>query len=125
MLARSKTGSYSQFEVNRGLPAPSLVRYFARNGTSYQIDSRLRAMVETKALNLAEPFPSGPQCDVVFLRNVLISFDVAMRLSILGRVRKVLRPGGYVFLGGSETTMNIDDSWHRQTIGRATVYRPH
>lgn len=72
-----------------------------------------------------EPFPSVPQCDAVLLRNVLISFAVAMRRSILGRVRKVVRPGGYLFLGGSETTMNIDDSWQRQTIVRATVYRPH
>lgn len=65
-----------------------------------------------------------PQCDVVFLRNVLIYFDVETKRQILGQVKKVLRPDGYLFLGGAETTMNVDDSWERQTIGRATVYRP-
>lgn len=124
MLARTNEGIYNQFEVNRGLPAHLLVRYFARHGMNYQIDSRLRGMVETKFLNLAEPFPSLPPMDVVFLRNVLIYFDVETKRRILGQVKRVLRPDGYLFLGGAETTMSVDDSWERQTIGRATVYRP-
>ena len=65
-----------------------------------------------------------PQFDIVFLRNVLIYFDApTMRAIVLG-VKMVIRPDGYLFLGGAETTMNVDDSWERQTIGRATVYRP-
>ncbi len=124
MLTRTKEGIYNQFEVNRGLPAQLLVRYFARHGMNYQIDTRLRNMVETKFVNLAEPLPPMPQMDIVFLRNVLIYFDVETKRKILGEVRKVLRPDGYLFLGGAETTMNVDDSWVRQTIGRATVYRP-
>ena len=124
MLARTKEGIYNQFEVNRGLPARLLVRYFARHGMNYQIDGRLRAMVETKFLNLAESFPPMPACDVVFLRNVLIYFDVDTKRAILGQVKKVIKPDGYLFLGGAETTMNVDDAWERQTVGRATVYRP-
>ncbi|WP_040157727.1 CheR family methyltransferase [Mobilicoccus massiliensis] len=124
MLNRTKEGIYNQFEINRGLPAPLLVRYFARHGMNYQVDPRLRSMIETKFLNLAEPFPPMPQMDVVFLRNVLIYFDIETKREILKQVKKVLRPDGYLFLGGAETTMNIDDSWERQTIGRAAVYRP-
>lgn len=123
MLARTKEGIYNRFEVNRGLPAHLLVRYFARRGMNYQIDSRLRNMVETKFMNLAEPFPPMPRMDVVFLRNVLIYFDVATKKQILAQVKKVLTPDGYLFLGGAETTMNIDDQWQRLTIGRTTVYR--
>lgn len=123
MLNRTKEGIYNQFEVNRGMPAHLLVRYFARHGMNYQIDVRLRNMVETKFLNLAEPFPPMPQMDVVFLRNVLIYFDVETKKRILAEVKKVLRPDGYLFLGGAETTMNVDDQWIRSTIGRATVYR--
>lgn len=124
MLQRTKEGIYNQFEVNRGLPAPLLVRYFARHGMNYQVDSRLRAMIETKFLNLAEPMPPMPQFDIVFLRNVLIYFDVPTKRAILQGVKKVIRPDGYLFLGGAEATMNVDDSWERQTIGRAPVYRP-
>lgn len=125
MLQRTKEGIYNQFEVNRGLPAPLLVRYFARHGMNYQVDSRLRAMIETRFLNLAEPLPPMPQMDIVFLRNVLIYFDVDVKRQILQGVKKVIRPDGYLFLGGAETTMNIDDGgWERQTVGRAAVYRP-
>ncbi|WP_168582423.1 CheR family methyltransferase [Gephyromycinifex aptenodytis] len=124
MLKRTKEGVYNQFEVNRGLPAPLLVRYFARHGMTYQVDARLRSMIETKFVNLSEPLPPMPQMDIVFLRNVLIYFDVDMKRQILREVKKVIRPDGYLFLGGAETTMNIDDAWERQTVGRAAVYRP-
>lgn len=123
MLTRTKEGIYNQFEVNRGLPAQLLVRYFARHGMNYQIDARLRNMVETKFMNLSEPFPPMPQMDVVFLRNVLIYFDVETKRQILGQVKKIIRPDGYLFLGGAETTMNVDDQWIRHTVGRATVYK--
>lgn len=123
MLERTKEGTFNQFEVNRGLPAPLLVRYFARKGMHYQVDAKLRAMVETKFLNLAEPLPTMPTMDVVFLRNVLIYFDVETKRKILQGVKKIIAPDGYLFLGGAETTLNVDDSWERQTIGRATVYR--
>lgn len=123
MLKRTREGVYNQFEVNRGLPAPLLVRYFARHGMNYQIDARLRSMVETKFVNLAEPLPAMPQMDIVFLRNVLIYFDVDVKRRILASVKKILRPDGYLFLGGAETTMNIDEGWERQTVGRAAVYR--
>lgn len=124
MLERTRSGVYNQFEVNRGLPAPLLVRYFARTGMQYQVDPRLRAMVETKYLNLAEPLPPMPAMDIVFMRNVLIYFDVVTKRKILRAIREVIKPDGYLFLGGAETTMNIDDSWRRQMIGRAVVYRP-
>ncbi|MBO3141194.1 CheR family methyltransferase [Dermatophilus congolensis] len=124
MLKRTRDGIYNQFEVNRGLPAPLLVRYFARHGMQYQVDSRLRAMVETKFLNLSEPLPPMPSMDIIFLRNVLIYFDVDMKRQILQGARKIIKPDGYLFLGGAETTMNIDNSWKREMIGRATVYRP-
>lgn len=124
MLTRTKEGIYNQFEINRGLPAPLLVRYFARHGMNYQADPRLRSMIETKFLNLSEPFPPMPQMDIVFLRNVLIYFDVDTKRKILAQVKKTLRPDGYLFLGGAETTMNVDEGWERQTIGRAAVYRP-
>lgn len=124
MLARTREGVYTQFEINRGLPAPLLVRYFARHGMNYQVDPRLRKMIETRFLNLAEPLPPMEQMDIVFLRNVLIYFDVDTKRSILQQVKKAMRPDGYLFLGGAETTMNVDDGWERQNIGRAAVYRP-
>ena len=81
-------------------------------------------MVRTQRINLAAPFPPMPVFDVVFLRNVLIYFDTPTKKAILQRVRQVLSPQGYLFLGGAETTLGIDDSWNRTTVGRFTLYRP-
>ena len=124
MVDRTKAGTYSQLEVGRGLPAPMLVKHFKRVGTKWQVADPLRAMVRAQRLNLAAPFPPLPLFDVVFLRNVLIYFDTATKRSILQRVRRVLSPDGYLFLGGAETTIGVDDEWTRETVGRFTLHRP-
>jgi chemotaxis protein methyltransferase CheR len=123
MLARTRAGVYSQFEMNRGLPANRLVRHFRQQGLEWQIEEPLRRMVETRAVNLDQDLPSMPSMDIIFLRNVLIYFDVATKRQILARVRRVLRPDGYLVLGGAETTLNLDDAFDRVQIGRAPMYQ--
>jgi len=124
MLARSRAGRYSQLEVNRGLPAPMLVRYFTRVGMHWQVAEDLRRMVTTELVNLAEPWPVLPPFDLIFMRNVLSYFDVPTKQTILGRVRRQLRPDGLLLLGGAETTMNLDANFERVPIGRSNWYRP-
>lgn len=124
MLGRAAAGRFSQLEVNRGLPTPLLVRYFRREGSQFQVSDEVRQMVEFRALNLAEPWPFVPPVDVLFMRNVLIYFDVETKRRILARVREVLRPDGFLFLGSAETTLNLDQSFRRVQAGRATVYQP-
>ena len=101
-----------------------MVKHFRRVGTHWQVADSLRAMVRTQRINLAAPLPPLPVFDIVFLRNVLIYFDTATKKAILQRVRQVLSPQGYLFLGGAETTLGVDDSWSRTTVGRFTLYRP-
>jgi chemotaxis protein methyltransferase CheR len=60
---------------------------------------------------------------VVFLRNVLIYFDVDTKRTILNRVKQTMAPGGFLFLGGAETTLNLDNSFERVQEGRAVFYR--
>ncbi|HEY8340451.1 MAG TPA: protein-glutamate O-methyltransferase CheR [Egibacteraceae bacterium] len=123
MLGRAAAGTYSQLEVNRGLPSAHLVKYFTRRGASWQIRDDIRAMVEFRAMNLAQPWGFLPPIDVLLLRNVLIYFDVATKREILRRAREVLRPDGYLLLGTAETTLSIDDAFTRVTVGRTTVYQ--
>jgi chemotaxis protein methyltransferase CheR len=70
----------------------------------------------------AAPFPPLPPVDVLFLRNVLIYFQEETRRQIFDRVRRVLRPDGYLVLGGAETALNVD-AFERVPLDRATVYR--
>ncbi|NHC16055.1 CheR family methyltransferase [Motilibacter deserti] len=124
MLTKARAGRYSQLEVNRGLPAPLLVKHFTRKGTEWEVSPELKANIKFQRLNLAAPFPVMPQFDIVLLRNVLIYFDTATKRSILRRVAGTLRPNGCLLLGGAETTLGVDDSWERVLVAGAPVHRP-
>lgn len=123
MLGRAAAGRYSQTEMNRGMPAALLVKYFHRSGTEWQVDEGVRSMVEFRTLNLARPWPYVPPADVVFLRNVLIYFDIETKRTILERVRGVLRPGGALFLGSAETTLGVHNGFIPERHGTTTIYR--
>lgn len=123
ILAKAKEGVFNQTEVNRGLPLPMLLKYFTKNGLTWRIKDELRSMVEFSELNLVEQWPVLPPMDIIFLRNVLIYFSPETKKEILGKARRLLRPDGYLFLGGAETTMNLDSAFERVTIGKATCYR--
>lgn len=123
MVERTRAGRYSQLEVNRGLLAPFLVKYFERQGIEWQVKEPLRRMVEVHECNLAEVWPVMAPIDIVFMRNVLIYFDLAQKRSILAKVRRVLRPDGYLFLGATETTINIDPGYRKEDVAKSSVYR--
>jgi chemotaxis protein methyltransferase CheR len=123
MVARAEAGQYSQVEVNRGLPASQLVQYFERAGAHWRIAPILRRNVSFKLMNLTAPLPPMPQFDVIFLRNVLIYFDVATKKAVLKNVARLLRPDGWLFLGAAETTIGIDDNYERVAAGRTSAYR--
>lgn len=124
MLAKCRAGKYGQIEINRGLPAALMVKYFEKVGLEWQVKEPLRKMIDFRELNLTRAWSGLPPMDIVFLRNVLIYFDTNMKKEILGRVRQVLRPDGYLFLGCAETTMSIDDTYVRAPIEKTGCYRP-
>jgi len=123
VLGRAREGRYSQLEVNRGLPVTRLVKHFVRDGAGWQIAPAVGRSVTFRQLNLVRPFPPVGRFDVVFLRNVLIYFDVATKQDILRRVRQVMAPDGYLFLGAAEMTTGVDTAWERVPAGRSSVYR--
>lgn len=123
MVERAEKAEYSQVEVNRGLPATQLVQYFERAGAHWRIIPALRRNVSFKHMSLTAPFPPMQPYDVIFLRNVLIYFDVATKRQVLQNAAKVLRPDGWLFLGAAETTIGIDDNYERVAAGRTSAYR--
>jgi chemotaxis protein methyltransferase CheR len=123
MLRRSKEGRYSQLEVNRGLPINLLLKYFRQEGAFWQLRDDVRGMVDFQPLNLAAPWPPMPAMDLVLLRNVMIYFDVETKKSILRRVARVLKPDGYLVLGGAETTFGLDESYRRIDNLKAGFYQ--
>ena len=123
MLAKCREGKYSQLEVNRGLPAALLTKYFVKKGMGWQVQEDLRRQIDFKPMNLAGPWLPFPTMDIVFLRNVMIYFDTETKKHILGNIRKFMDPNGYLFLGGSETTINLDDQYERVAVSGTSCYR--
>ncbi len=123
VLARARAGCFSQLEVNRGLPARWLVKYFQKKGAEWEIIPDIRKMVDFRQVNLLESWPTMPALDLVFIRNVLIYFDQDRKKQILGRIRRLMQPDGYLFLGGAETTLNVDDQYQRAPIEKSGCYK--
>ncbi len=124
VLDRARAGCYSDFEVGRGLDATRRARWFARDGASWQVNDDLRRSVDFRQVNLTGRWPSLPPFDVVLLRNVLIYFDTATKRMVLDRVRRALRPDGYLILGSTETLVDIESSWRRERVWTTTWFRP-
>jgi chemotaxis protein methyltransferase CheR len=124
IIARAREGLYNRVEVNRGLPAAMLLRYFEQHGLGWRVVPRIARAVEFRILNLAEPWPPMDRVDLLLLRNVLIYFDEETRLAVLRQARDLLRPDGYLFLGQSETLVGLDTGFRRLVLGRAVCYQP-
>lgn len=124
VLDRAQRGVFSQMEVNRGLPAQLLVKYFHRDGLHWLVKPEVRRFVRFQRMNLIENWPLLPPMDLVFMRNVLIYFTPETKRSILARVRKQIATDGTLFLGGAETTIGIDDAWQRINHGKTSTYKP-
>lgn len=123
VLERAREGRYKQIEVNRGLPARLLVKYFEQEGCEWQLKPAVRDMVDFQEINLARAWPVLPRMDLVLMRNVMIYFDVPMKKTILGKLARVLSPDGYLLLGGAETTLNLSDSYHRVEPSKSGFYQ--
>ncbi len=108
MVSRTEEGRYTQLEVNRGLPAKLLLKYFDQAGRDWVAKPQLRNMIQTRTINLLEDWPGVPRSDIVMLRNVLIYFSTETRVDILRRIgSNVLKPDGFLFLGSSETVLRV------------------
>jgi chemotaxis protein methyltransferase CheR len=112
-LARAREGLYSQFEVQRGLPAHLLVRFFTQTPAGFRIVESLRTWVDFQEHNLLQTAVLLGQFDVILCRNVLIYFDRPVKREVFERLTQALAPDGYLLLGAAETPYGITDSLAR------------
>jgi chemotaxis protein methyltransferase CheR len=124
VLEKAKSGIYSQFEVQRGMPIQLLVKYFAQVGEMWQIAPEIRAMVQYRPLNLLADFAHLGAFDVVFCRNVLIYFDQETKVAVLDRIARLTESDGYLVLGAAETVVGLTDSFRPMTDRRG-LYAPN
>jgi chemotaxis protein methyltransferase CheR len=124
VLARARTGIYSQFEVQRGLPIQFLVKFFAKVGDNWQVARDIRDMVQFRPLNLLNDFSPLGSFDVVFCRNVLIYFDQPAKTAVLNRLARQMPDDSYLVLGAAETVVGLTDAFKPMTEKRG-LYGPN
>ncbi len=110
-LGRARLGVYSDFEARRGLSASMLGRHFQKAGEGWQVKDAVRRIVEFRQWNLMDDLRPLGTFDLVFCRNVLIYFDVATKARVLDALWSRLAPGGWLYLGGAETTFGVSDKF--------------
>lgn len=102
-LDKARSGLYTQFEVQRGLPIRKLIAHFERVGDLWRISDRLRASVRFQQHNLLLDMSPLGQFDLVLCCHVLNSFDAPTRRAVLERIAAVTAPEGVLMLGSGET----------------------
>ncbi len=125
MLEKAARGIYSQLEVNRGLPAAYLVKYFEKVGLEWEIDESLRKSIEFVSVNLGAAWPLLPIMDLVLMRNVMIYFDVETKRRVLNQTAELMKNDGYLFLGGVESTINLTDQFETVPWKKSSCFRPN
>ncbi|HZL43794.1 MAG TPA: protein-glutamate O-methyltransferase CheR [Verrucomicrobiae bacterium] len=124
MLKRAQEAIYPEERIR--LPDPALLRRHFQKGVgrydgNYRIKSALRSHVSFQHLNLFDPSHQFPQkFDLIFCRNVMIYFDRNTQEQLVPRLVDQLGPGGYLFVGHSESLIGID---HSLKSVRPSIYR--
>jgi chemotaxis protein methyltransferase CheR len=123
ILAVARAGKYVQFEVNRGLPAMYLVKYFTRAGIDWLLKPEITKMAEFRQFDLRQAASPFGRFHIIFCRNVLIYFDSETKNKILKGLWDALHPGGYLILGGAESILNLQDRFERIADSGTALYR--
>lgn len=109
VVERARDGSFTQFEVQRGLPVQMLVKYFKQEGSKWRAAPELRAMTRFEERNLLADHRTLGRFDVIFCRNVLIYFDPPTKGKVMNALAAQLAPDGVMYLGGAETVLGLTD----------------
>ncbi|MBN8647012.1 MAG: protein-glutamate O-methyltransferase CheR [Caulobacterales bacterium] len=110
-LEKAKSGLYTQFEVQRGLPVNYLVKYFKKEGENWRISENIRNCARYRQMNLLDDFRTLGRFDIIFCRNVLIYFDITTKKRVLERMAQQVEGPGYLLMGAAETVLGITDTF--------------
>ncbi len=117
-------GEYDAADI-AGIPAQRLNKYFDKsqkdNGNFYTAGSALKDMVLVRQFNMMSfPYPLRRQLDIIFCRNVMIYFDRPTKMRIIDEFHRLIKPGGYLFIGHAE---NLPDATAKFFTVRPTIYQ--
>ncbi|MGQ0528011.1 MAG: CheR family methyltransferase [Alphaproteobacteria bacterium] len=98
MLNRAREASYSQYEVQRGLPIRTILKYFTRNGDNWQLNGTIQKMVRFEPFNLLKKMDKFGEFQVIFCHGVLGALDPDVREKTLKNLGLRLAHDGFLFV---------------------------
>lgn len=122
-LAVAKAGVYQARQIQRGLTAHQIHKYFEHCGDHWVARPLLRKLVEFRRVNLIQPFSSLGVFDIILCRNVLIYFDETTRRTICNQFPSMLTEAGWLLLGSAENLYGVSDRFTSVRLGDTLVYR--
>ena len=123
ILNNAREAKYEQMALVRGLSEERKQRYFSNQGDFWQVNMDIRSRVSFREQNLMQSYASLGKFDVIFCRNVLIYFSAELKRDILTRLAAMLNPGGYLFLGASESIVQYSDAFNMVRTPKGVVYQ--
>ncbi|HUB30882.1 MAG TPA: protein-glutamate O-methyltransferase CheR [Terracidiphilus sp.] len=124
VVERARHALYHRIEMNRGLPARYVVRYFDRVGEDWMAKPEIRQLCDFRQANLSQkPLPFHERFDVIFLRNVMLYFSHETRLELMAGIHQLLAPDGVLFLGSAEQPAD-SSLWTAVLAGGTCHFRP-
>jgi len=127
VVEHARAGRYQRIEINRGLPARFVVRYFEHQGEHWTVKPEVRKPCNFRQANLCGPRPpfnrSDDRFDVIFLRNVMLYFSQETRRTLLSTIHRLLAPDGVLFLGSSEQPAD-PSIWTPMLAGGTCYFMP-
>ncbi|HEY3703490.1 MAG TPA: protein-glutamate O-methyltransferase CheR [Terracidiphilus sp.] len=124
VVRRAQAGRFQRIDVNRGLPARYLVRYFKQDGDEWVVGPPVRSLCNFQQANLCRlPLPFRAKFDVIFLRNVMLYFGPETRRTLMSAVHRLLAPDGLLILGSTEQPAD-PSLWYATLAGGTCYFRP-
>lgn len=110
LIEKGRSGLYTQFEVQRGLPIRKLIAHFEKAGDLWRISDRLRASVSFTPHNLLKHPGALGQFDIILLCHVLGAFDAETKRTVVMYAADALKPDGVIVLGDGENLLEGCDA---------------
>ncbi len=110
-ISQARSGRYSQFEIQRGMPVMMMLKHFTQEGEDWIAKSNLRGMVKFGEHNLLNPAIQLGQFDLILCRNVLMYLTDYNRQRVFGQLSKALASDGILVLGAAETVIGQSEEF--------------